>query len=171
MAGNNRNIPEESQLGIPDGLAEDMRALLEPRLSVPPEADRAILDRAARHFAVREFTKIEGRRFRWVSLWKVAAAAAVIILAFSLDLTKQPGPTVQSPGLAKAGPADFDSNGRVDILDAFKLARRIELAGKTAGTDLDINGDGLVNRDDVDIVALAAVRLPQPKQEPGKGVL
>jgi hypothetical protein len=46
----------------------------------------------------------------------------------------------------------------VDILDAFKLARQIESAGPTE-KNWDINGDGLVDRHDVDMVAFAAVRL------------
>jgi len=54
--------------------------------------------------------------------------------------------------------ADIDRNGRVDIIDAFRLARHIESASPTK-RKWDINGDGLVNRDDVDKVALAAVRL------------
>jgi len=43
-------------------------------------------------------------------------------------------------------------------IDAFRLARHIESASPTK-RKWDINGDGLVNRDDVDKVALAAVRL------------
>jgi len=132
--------------------------LFKPQLSVPAEVDRAILDRAHAHFTSREFGKSGRRRFRWVSLWKVAAAAAVVIFAFSLNLTNKPVPTVHRAVLAKAGAVDFDRNGRVDILDAFKLARQIELASNTRA-DLDINGDGLINRGDVDTVALAAVRL------------
>jgi hypothetical protein len=139
-------------------LAEDLDALFKPQFSVPPEIDRAVLDRAARHFAGRKFPQGEGRRFRWAALLKVAAAAAVAIFAFSLNLTNKPAPTVHYADLAKAGAFDFDRSGRVDILDAFKLARQIELASNT-GTDLDINGDGLINRDDVDVVALAAVSL------------
>ncbi len=46
----------------------------------------------------------------------------------------------------------------MDILDAFKLARQIESAD-SAEIKLDVNGDGKVNRDDVDLVASAAVRL------------
>ena len=157
MTGNDRNIPEESQSGIPDRLAEDVKALFEPRLSVPPEIDRAVLDGASRHFTGRNFGKTR-RRFRWVALWKVAAAAAVVIFAFSLNLTDKPGPAVHDSAVAETGPADFDRNGRVDILDAFKLARRIETAGSSAA-DLDINGDGMTNHDDVDAVALAAVSL------------
>lgn len=158
MARNDRNTPEESQLGITDKLGDDVKALFKPQLSVPSEVDRAILDRASAHFAGQEFARSRKRRFRWVGLWKVAAAAAVVIFAFSLDLTEKPAPTVHYASLAEAGAVDFDRNGRVDILDAFKLARQIELASNT-GANLDINGDGLVNRGDVDTVAMAAVSL------------
>ena len=149
---------EDLDLEVSPKLSADLDALFKPQLSVPPEVDRAILDRAAQHFAGRKFAKSRRRRFRWVALWKVAAAAAVVIFAFSLNLTDKPGPTVDRVILAKAGAVDFDRNGRVDILDAFKLARQIELASDSRA-DLDINGDGLIDRGDVDMVALAAVSL------------
>ena len=148
----------DEDVGVSVKLSEGLDALFKPQLSVPPEVDRAILDRAGRHFVGRKFTPVGRRRFRWVGLWKVAATAAVVVFAFSLNLTNKSRQTIQYSGLAKAGAVDFDRNGRVDILDAFKLARQIELASN-AGTNLDINGDGLVNRGDVDTVALAAVRL------------
>jgi len=59
-------------------------------------------------------------------------------------------------------PADIDHNGRVDMLDAFQLARRIEaIVEPTAPLDVrwDMNGDGRVDREDIKTVALAAVRL------------
>ena len=146
MTEKTEHFDEDLDAGVSTKLSADLDTLFKPQLPVPPEVDRAVLDRAARDFVRLKVT--ERTRFRWASLWKVAAAAAVVILAFSLDLTEKPAPTM----------ADFDRNGRVDILDAFKLARQIELASNT-GTDLDINGDGLVNRDDVDVVALAAVSL------------
>ena len=59
---------------------------------------------------------------------------------------------------SKVVPSDIDGNGRVDILDAFKLARGIEGVERGA-TEWDINGDGVVNREDVDYVAFKAVRL------------
>ena len=72
-------------------------------------------------------------------------------------MQKGPGPdrTALKPPAAQG---DVDRNGRVDILDAFKLARHIESAGAVEGK-WDMNGDGQVNREDVDIVAFAAVRL------------
>ncbi len=163
-----KHFDQEPGLEVSSKLTDDLQALLKPQHSVPPEIDRAILDRANRHFAERQFVK--ARRFRWVALWKVAAAAAVVIFAFSLDLPNMPERTVRYSAIDRAGAADFDQNGRVDILDAFKLAKQIELADG-AEANLDINGDGMVNRDDVDMVALAAVSLASSKREPGKGVL
>ena len=53
---------------------------------------------------------------------------------------------------------DLDGNGRVNILDAFVLARHVESAAVPRG-QWDLNGDGLVDRNDVDLVAMAAVAL------------
>ena len=75
-----------------------------------------------------------------------------------VGLTKKPEPTTDSFSLSKVQATDIDRNGRVDILDAFKLARHIESAGRTE-TEWDFNGDGLIDRSDVDVVANAAVRL------------
>ena len=71
----------------------------------------------------------------------MAAAAAVMLLLWS-------GPVRE----------DIDRNGRVDILDAFALARQIE-AGSGRLPDGDINGDGVVDAGDVDAIALKAVAL------------
>ncbi|UCD51568.1 MAG: hypothetical protein JSW27_02835 [Phycisphaerales bacterium] len=170
MTEKTKHFDEDPGLEISSKLAEDLQALFEPQLSVPPEVDRAVMDRANRHFAGRRFAEAGRRRIRWVAMWKVAAAAAVVIFAFSLNLTDKPRPTVRYSTVAKTGAADFDRNGRVDILDAFKLARQIEVASNSSA-NLDINGDGLVNRDDVDMVALAAVSLTPEKRGSGKGVL
>ena len=53
---------------------------------------------------------------------------------------------------------DFDRDGRVDILDAFALARRIEEGGESSRR-WDLNEDGAVDRRDVDAIAMAAVSL------------
>jgi hypothetical protein len=96
----------------------------------------------------------------------VAAAAAVIVLVFVLNPAEK-RTSRQMPeksetrhmmlAAAEMGP-DIDRSGRVDILDAFKLARHIK-AGLQPSKKWDMNGDGLVNRKDVDLVAFAAVRL------------
>ena len=156
MAKRKEHFDENSDLRIPSKLSADLNALFKLQTGVPPEVDRAVMDRAHKHLAPLQSGKDRRLRIHWG--WRIAAAAAVIIIAFSLDLTKQTGPATDRLLLSKTQAVDIDRNGRVDILDAFKLARHIESAGNTE-TKWDINGDGLFNRDDVDKVAFAAVRL------------
>ena len=56
-------------------------------------------------------------------------------------------------------PGDFDRSGRVDILDAFALARQLD--SDVVPTLGDFNGDGRIDRADVDAIAMAAVRLTE----------
>ncbi len=174
MTDKKEHFDEDLDLKVSPKLSEDLNALFKRQFSVPPELDRAIIDKAHQHFIPKHWRH---RVFRHVSIWRVAAAAAVIIFAFSLNLTEKPGPSTSRTVLVKAQAIDIDRNGRVDILDAFKLARHIESADRTktnlspvssTGQALrkqgwDINGDGLVDRNDVDSVALAAVRLDKNK--------
>jgi hypothetical protein len=146
----------DEDLRVPSKLSNSLKAIFEPQIGVPPEVDRAVMDRANKHFAAVQSGKPRRWRVHWA--WRIAAAAAVIIFAFSLDLTKQAGPTTDNFSIGKTQAVDIDRNGRVDILDAFKLARQIEIAGP-AEKEWDINGDGQIDRSDVDVVALAAVRL------------
>ena len=168
------HFDEDLDLRISPKLSEDINTLFKPQFSVPPEIDRAIMDQANRRLVQRHWRH---RVLRHVSLWRVAAAAAVIIIAFSLNLTQKPGPTTTSSFIVDAQAVDIDRNGRVDILDAFKLARYVESADRSKTNlspvsstgqalrkqEWDINGDGLVDRNDVDLVALAAVRLDKNK--------
>jgi hypothetical protein len=151
----NKHFDEDLDIKVPPKLSADLTALFEPQPGVPPEVDRAVMDRAYKHFAAMQSGQGK-RRIHWA--WRIAAAAAVVIFAFSLDLTKQAGPTKDRSSLSKTQAVDIDRNGRVDILDAFKLARHIETAGRTE-TEWDINGDGVIDHRDVDMVAHAAVRL------------
>ena len=156
MTKGKEHFNKDSDLRIPSKLSADLNALFEPHVGVPPEVDRAVMERVHKHLAPLQSGKGKRLRIHWG--WRIAAAAAVIILAFSLDLTKQPEPTTDSLTLSKAQTVDIDRNGRVDILDAFKLARHIESAGRIEA-GWDFNGDGLVDRHDVDMVAFAAVQL------------
>jgi hypothetical protein len=152
MAEKEEHFDEDLELRVSPDLRADLNTLFEPQQSVPPEIDRAVLDRARQHL-------IRPQRHRPVLRWvaSTAAVAAVIILMFSLNLTREP--RLSSIGSARAeAQADIDQSGRVDVLDAFTLARHIESTSRPE-PKWDINGDGLVNRDDVDLVAFAAVRL------------
>ncbi len=162
MTERKEHFDEDLDLRVSAGFSEDLRTLFKPQLSVPPEVDRAIIDKSHQHFIPKHWSH---RIFQHVSLWRIAAAAAVIIFAFSLNLTQKPGPTINSSFIVEAQAVDIDRNGRVDILDAFKLARHIESAD--AEKKWDINEDGVVNGKDVDLVASAAVSLPLQKRGPG----
>jgi hypothetical protein len=163
MTERKEHFDEDFDLRVSPKLSADLNTLFKPQFSIPPEVDMAVMDQANRRLVRRDRRRV----FRGAHLWRIAAAAAVIIFAFSLDLTQKPGPTSDSSLTVEARAVDIDRNGRVDILDAFKLARHVESANYTQ-QDLspvssyggwDINGDGLVNRDDIDEVAYAAVRL------------
>jgi hypothetical protein len=168
MAKENGQFDENTDLKVSEEFKADLGNMFRPQSSISPEVDRAILDRAGRKL-------IRPRRRHSIirRIGIVAATAAVIILAFSLDLSRQPRQGTPVTYFAEAKSADIDHSGRVDILDAFKLARQIESANNSESIlslrkqGFDMNGDGLVNRDDVDIVAMAAVSLPLHKQGPG----
>ncbi|NQT01812.1 MAG: hypothetical protein HQ580_07315 [Planctomycetes bacterium] len=150
-----KHFDEDSDLRVSQKFSEDFNILFKPQFSVPPEVDRAVMDRAYQRFTPKHWRH---RILQHISIWRIAAAAAVIIFAFSLNLTQKSGPTTSQSLLVEARAVDIDRNGRVDILDAFKLARYIESAEHTE-KKWDVNGDGLVNGNDVDLVASAAVCL------------
>ncbi|MDT8302557.1 MAG: dockerin type I domain-containing protein [Sedimentisphaerales bacterium] len=150
-----KHFDEDLDLRVSQKLSEDLNILFKPQFSIPPEVDRAILDKANQFFTQKHWSH---HILRHINIWRIAAAAAVIIFAFSLNLTRDSGPTTSQSLLVKAGDVDIDENGLVDILDAFKLARYVESAERTE-KKWDINGDGLINSNDVDLVVSAAVRL------------
>ena len=159
--GNNPHEPHNPE--APNRLVEDLTALCGPGVPVPPEVDESIRSLARRHFAAR-------RRGRMVlRLVEVTAAAAAIALVVTLgapffQTSASPSkhdhaPVAQHSAAGSQHPlADIDRSGRVDILDAFVLARHIE-GNDQLRTEWDLNGDGVVDRADVDKIALTAVNL------------
>jgi hypothetical protein len=178
MPENEREFDKDFDLKVSPRLSADLKAVFRPQGSVPPEVDRAVLDQVHRHLSRRYKPR---RLFRLAA--SISAAAAVIIFAFIFNVVREPAVKMareaaqdmaekhdlytarkSAPGLVNSVIAedrvDIDQNGHVDILDAFKLARHVE-SESTGRAEMkwDINGDGLVNRNDVDLVASAAVRL------------
>ncbi len=144
---------DNTQRHVSDRFRTDLRALFEPTGAVPPEVDRAILEQAHRRLARPRRLII---RLRWAA--GIAAAAAVITIGTALYFGTA-GHNHQSSIINhQSAAADIDNNGRVDILDAFRLARHIETGDRTE-RNWDLNGDGRLDPDDVDVVAFAAVRL------------
>lgn len=137
-------------------LAASLKELNGPALEVTAEIDAAILWKARKR-------ALHIRRRRWLRPAYGVAAAAVMALALASVLRSVPRPASAPLEMAKARVAarsaaaeeDVDGDGRVDILDAFALARAVE--AHRGGRDL--NGDGVVNERDVEILAARAVSL------------
>jgi len=167
MTDQNRQF-DDFDRHVSDRLREDLRGLFGPPGPVPPQIDRTILDEAHRRLARPRRLII---RLRWAA--GIAAAAAVIALGVVLyhppASHNHRSSIIDHPSGAE-GRADVDGNGCVDILDAFRLARSIEARGP-ADPRWDLNGDGRVDRADVDLIAAAAVRLaPGPLAHRGEGI-
>ncbi len=148
------DIPTDSDLQAPPALVRNLKALYTPSSAIPPTIDEAILVRSR-------------RRKRLLLRWAVppAAAAAVIMwVVFNPFVTPdmENSPFAEPAGVLGtrqlADHRDIDGNGRVDILDALALARSIK-DNRVAEEPWDFNGDGLIDRRDVDTVAQSAVSL------------
>lgn len=177
MNDEERHFDDKTAPEVTGKLAEDLRTLFRPETSVPPEVDLAVIERAHRRLRRRS----PRRLLRWAG---PIAAAAVVIFVLVLkfpekprsdfvrrEVSSPPSFIVTQPDKAEdldlntiaslrhyLVRADIDQNGRVDILDAFKLARHIKSTDRP-NKKWDINGDGLVDRIDVDSLAFTAVRL------------
>ena len=149
MSGRNENFDDSAK--APTELVRALRELPQERIFVPRTLDEAVLRAARKHLAGEN-----KRRVGWFRLmpWTVAVAllALVLLLAevFTSKLAKQ-----RAPAFALE---DVNHNGRVDILDAFALAKQIRTQSVTSAR-WDMNGDGVVDERDVAVIAARAVRL------------
>jgi len=161
MSDLERQDPETPEL--PDALRRALVGLHEPAVSVPREIDRAVL---------RDARLVFGRRRRlWIGTrWAAAvlAAAAMVVIVVRLFVT---GTSPQRGGLAAAGSggrpqlaqlADVNRDTKVDILDAYVVARHIA-RHEPLDPAWDVNGDGVVDQKDVDVIANMAVQASNPE--------
>ena len=153
MAEQNQH-PEEEGLQAPEKLVEALNHLQKERIFVPPPLDRAVLRGAREHLR-----RLERPQSGWKPRLSWAAMAACLALGAWLGqrfMNPPPGGSFDR--------ADINSDGRVDILDAFVLAGKIRTGG-TLDPRWDINGDGRVDRADVNAIAARAVSLAQAGPE------
>jgi hypothetical protein len=129
-------------------LREALKGVYAPKQEVPPEVEEGILRRG------RAVVGSRGSRWR-IGLFGAVAAAAVVLMAVGSWswLFMDPQPLA-----VYADARDVNGDGRVDVLDAMSLARRLEQGGAPAAGH-DVNEDGRVDQADVDAIAMAAVRL------------
>lgn len=140
--------PRPDPAGYPQ-LSRDLAELVDAGIDVPRELDDILLEAAGR--------ALRPPRARALGLrYGLAAGAAAAVVALVVWLAGPPGPAADTP---PAVAADLDRNGRVDILDAFALAR--QLKSGEAGRRADMNADGVVNGADVEAIAMLAVALPE----------
>jgi hypothetical protein len=91
-----------------------------------------------------------------------AAAAAGILLAVGAVWILSARPFTRPTPFAE----DVNDDGRVDVLDPFALARKIE-SGAALDLKWDFTHDGVVNAEDVDALAKNIVRISRPAHAEG----
>jgi hypothetical protein len=164
--------------------AADLGRLPAP-IPVPPEREAAILAMARERAAeVRRKSTVDSRQstarrgtLRRVVPWAAAASLALVIggtiwlnrtseseapppiMATAPKAARPPSPPTgpRAATVVAAGPDDLNSDGRVDIVDAYLMARSIERGRSERAWDR--NRDGRVDRGDVDRIAFAVVSL------------
>ena len=138
---------------LPEPLGADLRRMYRAEIEPSPAVDQAILNRARAHFAGRKRTLL---------LRRVAGAAAAVILITAAVIPTMRRTQPPRPPVARQLIHDVNADSTVDIRDALALQRSIDAggaggAGGVAGRD--VNGDGAIDRRDVDAIAMLAVRL------------
>ena len=141
-------MENDSNNDLPPKLAHAFKQLRPKSVFVPRSVDDAVLDAARRRLR-------RPAPFRWVAGWSMwvkgpVLAAACLVLALVAR-------SIVQPGGGRFVREDLNRDRQVDILDAFELARRVRAGAAPDG--LDLNGDGVVDRIDAEIIARQAVRL------------
>ncbi len=136
-----RNDQDRELRELESALGAGLRRSLKIDSAEPPaRVDAAVADMIRlRSGEVRR--QMATRRARRWPVWTAAAAAALLVVA----------------GLwATAVLRHGDQEHQVDIVDAYRLSRRIDSGGRL-DTSSDANGDGRVDRADVDELIRRAV--------------
>lgn len=145
--------PDEDNFNLPRTLRNALNQL-HPTPPVPAELDDRVLFVARNGFARRLRTRMILRR--------TAAAGGAVAAAIALFFGVQAMRPVQvgAPVAASRVVGDVNGDGRVDIVDALALARRVESGGGAPRKWEDLDHDGKVTPADVEQVAQLAVKLP-----------
>jgi predicted anti-sigma-YlaC factor YlaD len=135
-----------------DALAQALAAPLLP-VAVPAAQDAAL--RALARETGRRIAN--ARRRRWIGVGIGLAAAAVALVLLRGIGGGEPG--AREPDTRTlAQRRDINRDGRVNIVDAYLVARSLE-RGQAVEPGWDVTGDRVVDRRDVDAIARAAVSI------------
>jgi len=148
MDATNHNRPDAGDPpDAPLKLLAAFRQLQSKRVFVSPSVDETVLRAARQHLA-----EPKKRGVRLVRHWLFWPAFATACMCLALLAH-----TFLNRGRQKFAREDVNHDGHVDILDAFALARQVKSGG--AARALDLNGDGVVDRRDAEVIATRAVKL------------
>ncbi len=152
MSKLHREPEQDPEPQLPPALAEDLKALFGGHLDVPRDADARIWAAARQHSLSQQRRRVA---MRWLQAGAAVAAAIILVVWVTMpavDAVKRIRPASE--------PLVLKDQRRVDILDAFTLARSIE---RRASLDAswDLNRDGSIDRQDVDLIAARAVSLQE----------
>ena len=137
----------------PPRLIAALRRTQSGHVFVPRTADEAVLRAARDHLAPAR--QREPTAFTYWYRWLAFATAFVLLFALAYRFTREGSLTNPLPVHAQE---DVNRDGLVDILDAFQLARQLQ-AGAQPEPRLDVNGDGILDLRDVEVIAVRAVKL------------
>ena len=173
--------PEEQ---LPEPIIAALRSRYGPSPDIPAAVDDAVRQNALRHLQSMQSGPMDDHarpfrarphRWKWVA-GSVGSLITVILLIavwprspmnsrlsdgssdFALSAAPTPVPAMEAGRSSGNVVADLDHNGRIDILDAFALARCIQ-SGDVRPEIADLNNDGQLNQRDVDLIAMTAVTL------------
>lgn len=138
---------EHSDDELPPRLKDDLAAVYGPAIQVPASIDRLILSAVGAGIARRRRSH---RIIRWAG---AAAAAAALAIGLRVALVR---PSATSGPVALVG--DVNGDGKVDILDAYVVARAIHDHGRL-NPAWDVNRDGVVDEKDVDWIVNSSVSI------------
>ena len=130
-------------------------------IAVPQSADSAVMAIIDRQVGERKRKASAGRVF--VFLRRVGAVAAAAAIVVGLGVWFYPGSSgpAAKPVIVSVvtHEADIDGDGKVDVVDAYLLARKL----KAGDVDIacDLNHDGSVDDKDVEVIAKLAVSLSE----------
>jgi len=140
---------DSNGLEAPPKLLAAFAHLGSSKVFVPQTLDGVVLNAARQHLAQPETIRVRPL-WRWL-MWPALATACILLAMLAHNLVTPPG----RQGFARE---DLNRDGRVDILDAFQFARDLQ-SGVKPETTMDLNGDGVVDRRDAEVIATHAVKL------------
>ena len=174
-----KNMSQMPEDHLPQDVVAELRKRLKSPVPVPSSIDEVILADARNVLA--SSSRPDRRRFGWrawtLGVVSAGSLAAVLVIAVLPQNPMGNGPAIASRDATEAVSdqttssmvvemislkEDFDQNGSVNILDALALARRIDDGRNQSADQLpagDLNSDGVVDRSDVDLIAMTAVML------------